>query len=414
MKDRFVISNKVILAVFLSLMFTNFFGALFLPTGNWLKAIGFCIIFYCIIQECHHTALEEKVLLIITGLIIITCIYSSSILDQNSYYVSIYTLVYTEMCSFFVYKRLHLSANEAKSTLMIISCLMITGYFIQWLLYPRYILFWIAQDDINITDENFRMRFYCTACAYLILLYGVNKYLLERKKKHLLWTFVGGFPVVMMEFRSLTIITITSIVIMVAILSVKKKRFIQSWVFVSVVALLITQIPLVQDKIDKMIIRNDSGQNFSNKEYVRYLALEYYVNNFSEDPLTWIIGGGTPLTSSETGYKRGNSYEHIFIFGNNVQLFWVDLGLIGLSFIIGIPTVLLIVILCLRYVWQCKENDMLYIRFTLLTILVGSIVTSMELYRSGNFIILGLIFYYVYKYKQEKKYCNGNRNTNFS
>lgn len=79
------------------------------------------------------------------------------------------------------------------------------------------------------------------------------------------------------------------------------------------------------------------------------------------------------------------------------------LGIVGLSFIIGIPAVLLLVIIILRCAILCKDRELQYIRFTLLVVLLGSLFTSKELFRTGNMVIIGIFLYLEYIRNKELK-----------
>ena len=97
---------------------------------------------------------------------------------------------------------------------------------------------------------------------------------------------------------------------------------------------------------------------------------------------------------------------------------WNDLGLLGLSYMIGTPTVLFLIILCIMCMWQCKAKELQWVRFAIAVSMLGTIVTSAELYRFGNLLLLGVLLYYVKIYNYQKMKSNRlnheNRNTNIS
>ena len=125
-----------------------------------------------------------------------------------------------------------------------------------------------------------------------------------------------------------------------------------------------------------------------------------------------IIGGGV-LVDYESEYVKsirdtGRTYGYII----------EDLGLIGLSMMIGIPAVVLLIVLYCMLIQRFREKKYQYIRFTLLVVLLGSIVTTMELFRAGNILIITL---FLYLEKNQNKILplnfpklNENRNTDIS
>ena len=87
---------------------------------------------------------------------------------------------------------------------------------------------------------------------------------------------------------------------------------------------------------------------------------------------------------------------------NNYSFRWTDLGIVGLSMIIGIPAVLILVLIYLRCIWLCKEPEIQFVRFTFLIVLLGSGTTA-EMYREGNILLLSFFLYLEYKYHKELK-----------
>lgn len=75
--------------------------------------------------------------------------------------------------------------------------------------------------------------------------------------------------------------------------------------------------------------------------------------------------------------------------------YWVDLGLVGLSWIIGIPAVICLLVIIYKNVKYCRGSGIQYVRFTLIAVTLASAVTSMELFRNGNMVIIGLMLYII-------------------
>ena len=114
-----------------------------------------------------------------------------------------------------------------------------------------------------------------------------------------------------------------------------------------------------------------------------------FLSYFSNNNINF-VGNGTPLL--------GSRYADSLVDAQTVNnVYWVDLGLVGLSFIIGVPAVILLVFLILRSVWINREKDSQFYRLTLITALIPSLFTLMEVFRSGNMLIIGLILYTIEK-----------------
>ena len=95
------------------------------------------------------------------------------------------------------------------------------------------------------------------------------------------------------------------------------------------------------------------------------------------------MGAGNPGTS-------GNYSIFIDKLKNDYGFVYGDWGLIGLSWIVGIPVVLLILLYCMKAFFIKVENKYIYLACYFIFIVFASIF-SREIYRYGNFFIQALI-----------------------
>lgn len=305
------------------------------------------------------------------------------------------------LLSFFVAKGLCLSVDSAKKQLLTLMLITIGCYIVQWIAYPT-VLFAGAINDFDITDNQFRMRFFCSILFYLAFLYGINKYIMRKRILYLLYSVLGFLPIIIMGFRSLIAMILLSALLLFFKTTKKNVANIAKYATIGLIAVYSAlQVPIVQDKIEEMITRQESGGTFDNDDYVRNIGLAYYSMSFSEKPLMWVLGGGIPQVTPEGSPK--NDYQKLFTQAYDMHLYWNDLGLIGLSYIIGIIATLILVYLCIKTMIDCRDSDLQYIRFCILAVLVGTIITSMELYRNGNLVILGALMYIVHFSKTKRE-----------
>jgi hypothetical protein len=233
----------------------------------------------------------------------------------------------------------------------------------------------------------------------------------HHKMRGVICSFLGFIPIIIMGFRSLVALTIVFTLYIIVAYNWNSKRnlFLYS-IFAGIMVLSVLQVPLVQEKIEEMNRRQETDQTFDNSDYVRYIALAYYLEVY-DTPTERLIGGGLPLVPKSL--HSNNHYVSQVCNGYSHQLYWNDLGLIGFGFLFGFPSVILISFLIFRTIYRSKDKTLLFIRSTLLTSYLGTIFTSQELYRSGNFIFIGLLMYVEYRYHIEKR-KNENRNTYIS
>ena len=59
--------------------------------------------------------------------------------------------------------------------------------------------------------------------------------------------------------------------------------------------------------------------------------------------------------------------------------------------------------------YDCGDSNLQYIRFCVFAVLVGTIITSMELYRNGNLVMLGILMYIVHAQKQKEIVWKNNK-----
>lgn len=306
---------------------------------------------------------------------------------------------YFGLLFYFVVKRYHPSADTIRKVILIVSFLAVICYLIQWTVYPR-ILFSAAASDADVNDNQFRMRFVCTLSFMLIWFYGLNKYFVKSDRKALVWSFLGIIPQIVMGFRSLLGLLAAGTILIGFFCSKKLQHYIKYGVLIAAITYGALQVPLVQEKIEEMSERQETD-TFSNSDYVRVLGMAFYEDYFEKDPIMRIVGGGIPLINAENLNSSSNVYQKDMSQADAMGLHWNDLGLIGLSFMIGTPTVLFLVILCVICIWQCKVKDIQWVRFAVAVSMLGTILTSAELYRFGNLLLLGALLYYVRIYNCE-------------
>ena len=301
--------------------------------------------------------------------------------------------MYIGLFSFFLWMRQNVTAKETMIILRWFSIAFCVCYIFQWLVYPH-VLFYGAVDKLNVSVTYYRLRMPGSIGAYYLFFDGLRLFQKGKKIKGGGLMIMGILPILIMGFRSLTMLSCLFGVIM--LFQLFKMKSIKSWMtlFLLIVSFLgVSQMPIVQKKMNEMQNRQESDQDFSNPDYIRYFEYQYYTSYVFSNPADKILGGGLPVNGAyankfEIAYKNG--------------LYWVDLGLVGLAMVVGPATVLLLVFVVLRCAWKCADKNLLHLRYTLLTVLLGSVITSMELYRQGNLLVIGVMLYLEYAYNEKE------------
>lgn len=388
------------------LLVTRCFDLIVLYNNLWIL-LGVIILafFYFAAEENkeHYKLLIGLIELLILG----SVFYSLFVHGQSFSGVFFASYFAFGLASFFIFSYFKISYKNSIKIIKSFSLLFCIAYIFQWIVYPTEI-FSGVRDTFSVNESQFRMRMSCSACSYCLFFWGLNDYMISKKLINLLYVLLGILPFMIMGFRSLVLLSILfAVYIFARHLWKSRSQFIIYSFFLLLFVLVIIQLPIVQEKYEEMISRQEKEQTFDNEDYVRYASLTYYTDVTTKTEMA--IGGGLPLVPKSLSSR--NHYVSKFCKGYQMQLYWNDLGLVGFGFIFGFPSVILITFLVFRTALRSKEKQLLFIRATLLTIYLGSIFTSQELYRAGNFLFIGLLMYTEYIYHKEK---NENRNINFS
>lgn len=340
--------------------------------------------------------------------VLLSCFYSWIYNRQGLITVIGHSYTYFALLFFFILQRTNLSSKEAEDLFVKIALCFCFCYILQYIISPT-VLFSGADDENKMNALKYRVRMPGSICGYFLILYAINRYLLGEKRKrnkYIFYAVIAFIPIIIQGFRSLVILTLMAgFLIIPFVLRSGKKTLVYS-ILGAVSVLFAASTSLVQTKVDEMIYRQEQDQTFENEDYIRFRSFDYYWNEQFTKPYEKLIGGGVP-SDSKTSY-----YKNIRHVKDHLGFFWVDLGIIGLSMVIGMPAVILLVFMYLYCMWKCKEPRLQYIRFTLFVVLFGSIVTSMELYREGNILLLSLFLYIEYKYHMEQKFVDKLKKVN--
>ena len=286
-----------------------------------------------------------------------------------------------------------LTSKQILDSLIFLSLVYCIGYIVQWVVYP-FPIFEVANNEGK-SLEYYRIRVSGSLCAYVLFFYGLNKYLQERRLKYIIYSIMSFLPIIIMGFRTLTTLAVVMAFILVGFVKRKITKTIGYLCVFGILAFFVSQVEVVQNKIAEMQDRQESDQTFDNPDYIRWIEYDYFTKEFFAKPGEQFFGGGVP--AGDTKYSR------LLATDEGRGLYWVDLGMIGLTWIIGLPAVLLLIIIYLLCAWRCKSPDIQFVRFTLLLLVVGSLVTTMELFRQGNILLVSFLLCYEYKYNKERQ-----------
>lgn len=388
------LDNRTRKVTFLTLILLSFFGISFMAVIPGYHHLVTIFLIY-VLFTCRKIDFPyKKLLYIYLTFLLISCIYSNIFNHQPLLKTIGFCSNYLGILFTFYILSKKMSSKQILNCLIFLSILYTIGYIVQWLVYP-FPIFDVADNEARSLVE-YRIRIPGSLCAYVLFFYGINKYMEEKKLKYIVYTVLASFPIIVMGFRTLTFLAVLFAFAMIGFVKHKLTKILYYLLFFGLVAYGASQTPIVQDKIAEMMQRQEDDQTFDNPDYIRWIAYDYFTQQFFDKPGEQLLGGGVPAGSTRYA-KALSDIAHVS------KLYWMDLGLVGLSWLIGVPAVLLLVYLYLWCAWQCKSPSLQFIRFTSLLLVFGSLLTTMELYRAGNILLFSFLLCYQYKYNIEKK-----------
>lgn len=253
-------------------------------------------------------------------------------------------------------------------------------YIIQYIAYPTEIF----GGQIRTESTERRMAIYGQGLASLSVIFGFNKYLLEKKIKYLLIILTGLFAVFGCGYRTMLLALIISLIVLVLRLGVSKKILLSFSVIFIILFFFISYTNFIQEQIGNMLARQETLNTYRFENDIRYLNLIYHYTSYFKNPIEMIFGSGMPYTGTSY-YDSEQDLKEMYGF------YYSDWGLIGLSWIIGIPAVLIMLIYSYKIFKTKTRKEYYYIGIYFFNIVISSITTH-EFYIHLNFVVQAILF----------------------
>lgn len=244
---------------------------------------------------------------------------------------------------------------------------------------------WMLSD---LTEGN-RLRVMSSGLYSLGMFYGIVHWYITHKNKYLALFIVGVFVMLLTGYRQFLLSSLIALLFMIYKLDKRiKPKHIGYVAAIVVVGYVLYQIPAVQGKIAGMIERNDTGASLDNKVYIRVIQWEFFTHDYFKNGWEHFFGSGIPFSGENSGF--GKYFQSLTDQG----LQYVDWGIIGVSWMLGILTFV-------GYVWMAlaailKRVPTVYLYVCLWYIfLLSSSITNWEFFRNGNFLVHAMALYII-------------------
>jgi len=380
---------KIIIIIFLSLLFVNFFGATAINNTILLGLILPFVVF----SLSKRTLFKNHILFVIGGLIcsIISCYFFR---DQPMLITFKNSASYFYILFYFMLRYINPTIKQIESAIFILTVILCSCYAIQYAVYPK-VIFSGAEKDYG---DDVRIRLVGQGFSSLGYFLGINKYLRTKRLIYVALSIFCFIIIFLMGFRTmLALILVFTVFLIVKVNGINWKFLIYS-LFGILSLLVILQVPIIADKVDNMLGRQET-QNFGNQNYIRIIQFKYFTQNHFKNVIEFFFGSGYPSRGTEvTSY--GVQMQRLLDMG----ITWVDFGLISISWIIGIPTVIAMVAYAIKAYKITVPTSYVYLGIWFIYLVSASFTTA-EFIRPGNFIVQSLALFLIEKisrtYKQK-------------
>lgn len=250
--------------------------------------------------------------------VLLSCFYSWIYNRQGLITVIGHSYTYFALLFFFILQRANLSSEDAEKLFVRIALCFCFCYILQYIIAPI-VLFSGADDEAKMSVTKYRVRMPGSICGYFLILYAINRYLLDenrKRNKYIFYALIAFVPIIIQGFRSLVMLTILAVFLIIPFVLRNGKKTIIYSILGAVAVLVVSSTSLVQAKVDEMIDRQEQDQTFENEDYIRFRSFDYYWNVQFTKPYEKLIGGGVPSDSKTSYYKNiRHVKDHLRFFG---------------------------------------------------------------------------------------------------
>ena len=302
---------------------------------------------------------------------------------------------YMSLALFWYFYKWKVNVNQWEKILWWLCLTFGICYIIQYIAFPTIIF----GGQIRVGSEEARMAIVGQGLASFSFIFGLNKYITTPNYKYIVIMLTGLFAVFGCGYRTMLLALIISSIIMLLRLGISFKRILTFGVMSIILYLFVSNVEFVQDQINNMMNRNESLQDSGWENDIRYLNIIYHYTEYFKSPLELLLGSGMPFQYSDYGKFENDVMIDTYGF------YYADWGLIGLSWMIGIPTVLVMVYYSFKMFLTKVPEEYFYLGVYFFNIVISSITTH-EFYIHENFVVQSILFCVFVKILQEQGAIN--------
>ena len=391
---------KALLITLFSLVLLNFFGLVqYTYIIYAINAYFIANFIYSVwIRRKVKTPFDFALSVVLVGLIL-SGISSSYYENSNPLYVYFAYQFILALYFYIILVNKDTQVKHVEKALTYLSLALCVFYIVQYIAFQRGIVLTDMFADGYDAEAGDLVRFRAvgSALAAWAYFYGLNGVLVSQKKSFLkvLLLVLGLAVILLMSFRTMVAgLMLCTLVMVIKVNGLKSGLF--KYLFLLFVAIVVAyNVPTVQKKIDYMIEKQQGDQTLANDDYIRWINFYYHLDENTKDDVEYYLGVGLNADkNSSLCIKEDNLMEQ--------HLSWVDWGLIGLSWQVGLLTVLGMLLYSFKVIKFRFEPEQVCISVFFLYLVLISI-TTLEFARTGNFVVQALVLYLATYYIKKTK-----------
>lgn len=310
-----------------------------------------------------------------------------------------------QLSFFYVLVYFNPSVQQTEKFLFKIILLVLFCWILQMAVFPTKIFNGGGSEWFIHSDKWFRRVYVNGMIAVLLgVFYFLNKFLKTKKHIYLLWMLICTSVYIIKGYRIMLIgIIIGYIYLYIKYTGLKKigygltRVIIFGGLSVLILLFMYNYIPLIKSGLDVIVDKmSNNDTSLSNDSYIRVLNFNYYTHEHFKSWIEYVLGSGFPHVDSPWG-----KYYHDYLLAT-LNYNYVDWGLLGLSWIGGIPLVITILLLYTKCILAKVKEDKYYISAWFVSIIIISI-TDPHGYQNCAFVVEAIAMYLIYKISKENK-----------
>jgi hypothetical protein len=376
---------KYLYVIAFTLLLTNFWGAT--DINNTILLL--LMLPFVALDLKNKSIFKSYILFVIFGLFcsILSCWYFR---DQSILVTFKASAAFFYIIFYFALRKINLSIVDTERVIFVLTIILCICYILQFIVYPT-VIFSGAEEN---TSSEIRIRLIGQGFSSLGFFYSINKFLTAKNKFYLLVAILCFCVIFLMGFRTMMVLlSAFAVLLLIRVNGFNLKLFLYFVLGVALIAIIV-QVPIFSKKIDIMFERQKT-ENLSNQNYIRNEQLKYYTENHFKNGVEYFFGSGLPHLSEYTAYS--NYMRRLIKQG----ITYVDFGLFSISWMIGIPTVLGMIVYSIKAYFVKVPREYYYAGIWFLYLVCCSFTTA-EFFRTGNFVVQGFALYIIEKVSKSK------------